>query len=41
MDFSLFYICPWVYLSLKDVFNETGEKTLDPNTQNYTLYSII
>lgn len=40
MDFSLTYVCPWVYLSLKDVFNESGENTLDPNTQNYTLYSI-
>lgn len=41
MDFHLiYYFCPQVSLSLKDMFNETGKNTLYPNTQNYTLYSI-
>lgn len=37
----IYYVCPSVYLSLKDVFNESEGNSLDPSTQNYTLYSII
>lgn len=37
-DFGLIcYVCPGVYLFLKHVFKESGENTLDPNTQNYTI----
>lgn len=38
MDFGLiYYVCPGVYLFLKHVFNESGENTFDPNTQNYSI----
>lgn len=38
LDFGLIYhVCPGVNLFLKHVFKESGENTLDPNTQNYTI----
>lgn len=37
-DFGfIYYVCPDVYLFLKDVINESAENTLDPNTQSYTI----